>query len=564
MNISRVRQLSFTVVLLAFSAFAYAAGSPGVRVLRLSFAQGDVQIDRNSGDGWEQAINNMPVIGGARLYAAENSKAELEFEDGSSIRLAGPAQITLTELSTASDGSPVNVIQVDSGEIYVNARMHHHDQFRVLTPSGDAFNISKPSHLRFTVDQQTASLAVMDGEAIVQGGEPNAKVHAGESYNYILGQPASAARLNSVPQEPEDAWDEQRNSYNDQNVSAGAAYSGSDDPNAYGVADLGAYGSYSDQPGYGEVWQPSGVGPDWNPYDDGAWSYYPDWGWTFVSGYPWGWAPFFYGDWCYIGGRGWAWRSGPWHGPWHGRGGGGGGGFHPQPRFANHPGNNWNAPHPPAHLTHGTVAVAGSHLSVGPIGQTHAGATSSGFNHGISGGVNRAANGFTGRSGAGSTARGGPVSNLAHGPVVSNVHGISITGQKGSYRVVGQGAGRNGANPGRNGASDLRSASGANRGSSAVRGGHEGYRPSPVSVHGGVPGGYASGGNSAPRTFSAPSTTMRSAPSAPPVSSAPHVSSGGGFSGGGGFHGGGGGGGGFHGGGGGGGGFHGGGGGGHR
>ena len=89
----------------SFGSPAFASSSPGVRIVRLSVAQGDVQIDRNSGDGWEQAINNMPVIGGARIYAAENSKAELELEDGSSIRLAGPAQITLNELSTAPDGS---------------------------------------------------------------------------------------------------------------------------------------------------------------------------------------------------------------------------------------------------------------------------------------------------------------------------------------------------------------------------------------------------------------------------------------------------------------------------
>ena len=173
----------------------------------------------------------------------------------------------------------------------------------------------------------------------------NAKVHSGETYNYILGQPESAARLNSVPQEPEDTWNQQRNSYNDQNASAGAQYSGSDDANAPGVADLGAYGTYSDQPGYGEVWQPNDVGPDWDPYDNGAWSYYPDWGWTFVSAYPWGWAPFYYGNWCYIGGRGWWWHPGPWHGT--------------APATVSirdlsspsHPAGNWSAPHPPAHVS---------------------------------------------------------------------------------------------------------------------------------------------------------------------------------------------------------------------
>lgn len=524
MNTNRVRLVCFAVVLLALSVLpAFASSSPGVRIVRLSVAQGDVQIDRNSGDGWEQAINNMPVIGGSRIYAAENSKAELELEDGSSIRLAGPAQITLNELSTAPDGSLVNIIQVDSGEVYFNARMLHHDQFRIVTPSGESFAIAKPSHLRFTVDQQTASLAVMDGEAVVQGSERNAKVASGETYNYILGQPESAARLGSVPQEPEDTWNQQRNSYNDQNASAGAQYSGSDDSNAPGVADLGAYGSYSDQPGYGEVWQPNDVGPDWNPYDNGAWSYYPAWGWTFVSGYPWGWAPFYYGNWCYIGGRGWWWHPGPWHG--HGPGNG----FHPGPRFAGHPAGNWSAPHPPAHVARGTVAVAGSHLSVGPISQTHP-----------LGATNVAAHGFVNSTGSvtSSMAHGTPTSNLAHGPVVSRINGMTITGQRGSYTVTGTGVGRSG---------------------------YEVHRPPTASAaHAMSPRSYSYAGNSAPRSFTGPQVSMPHMSSAPPVSmphmssapavsSAPHFSGGGstgggaihssgGFSGGGGgFHGGGGG-----------------------
>jgi hypothetical protein len=507
---SRVRLLWFSAVLFVFCALpAYASG---VRILRLSLAQGDVQIDRNSGDGWEQAINNMPVIGGARIYAAEGAKAELEFEDGSSVRLAGPAQISVVELSSSADGKPVNVIQVASGEVYVNARLHHHDDFRILAPSGESFAITKPSHLRFTVDQQTASLAMMDGEAVVQASQRDAKVRSGETYNYVLGQPDSAASLNSVPQQPEDSWNQQRDSYNDQYASAGAQYSGSDDPNAYGVADLGAYGSYSDLPGYGEAWQPNGVGPDWSPFDNGAWSYYPGWGWTFVSGYNWGWAPFFYGDWCFVGGRGWWWRPGPWHG-----GRGIGGGFHPQPRWAGHPGGHFSGPHPPARAAHGTVAVAGSHLSVGPVGATHASRATSGF----------ARSSMVGTPSGGPIGRVGAQSNLVRGQVVSNSATPVIVGRKGSYAVTG-------ASTGRNGFEVHRPSSGnASRPVSNLSG------PTAAS-----PRSYGFAGGVSPHSYAAPRAPSVS--SAPRVSSAPQVSSGGG-----GFHGGGGSGG-FHGGGGGG------------
>lgn len=517
MSTNRVRFLSLSVVLvLLLASSAYASG---VRVVRLSLAQGDVQIDRNAGTGWEQAINNMPVVGGTRIYAAENSKAGLEFEDGSSVRLVGPAQISLLDLSVANDGALVNAIQVDSGMVYANIRLHGNDVYRIWGPTGETFVVTEPSNLRFTVDEQTASLSVTEGAVLTQN---NSKISAGETYNFVLGQPESAAMRNSVPPQPQDAWNQERNSYEQ---SAAPGTQGGEDTGAYGAAaDLGHYGSYSDIPGYGMVWQPNGVGPDWNPYDNGAWSYYPAWGWTFVSAYPWGWAPFYYGNWCYVGGRGWWWRPGGW--------GGHGGGWHPHPRWTGNPGSGWKGPRPPAGgAAHGTVAVAGSHLAVGPIGATHA----PGAVHGFSGGT-RAGSSIGIQAG-----RGAAVSNPVRGPAVS-ASGPTITGRKGAYVVSG--------------------GSGVSRNGSEVHRPAAGYAP----AHGApVPRAYSYSGSSVPHASTPPPVSIyhgSSAPhmSTPPSISSPHVSSGsvggggsygGGFSGGG-FHGGsggGGGGGGFSGGG---------------
>jgi hypothetical protein len=493
-----------------------------------------VQIDRNAGDGWEQALNNMPVIGGARIYAAENSKAELELEDGSSVRLVGPAQITVSELSSAKDGAPVNVIQVDSGMVYVSALLHRNDDFSITASTGESFTITQPSHLRFKVDQQVASLSVIDGEVSLQNGSANSTIRGGETYNNILGQPESAARQETVPPQPEDAWDQQRNTYNDQYASTAVQPTAGDNSDSSGVADLGYYGTYDNLPGYGLAWQPNGVGTDWDPFGYGAWSYYPGWGWTFVSGYPWGWAPFYYGDWCYIGGRGWWWRPGQGgHGPHLP----GSPGWHPQPRWTGHPANNWAGPHAPAaRVDHGTVAVAGSHLAVGAIGVTHA----PGALHGPSsaGELNAARTGSTPRGGSaqgfvggnlarGSAERVGPSSRSISGSVGLR-SGPSIVGRPGSYSLRG-------ASPGRNG--------------------YEVHRP---------PIGYASRtaqGTAIPRTYSYSGTTQAvlgpsgaERVSTPPAVVAPHasvssgaashssggtVSSGGGFHGGGGFSGGG-------------------------
>ncbi|MGZ6143284.1 MAG: DUF6600 domain-containing protein, partial [Myxococcales bacterium] len=72
---------------------------------------------------------------------------------------------------------------------------------------------------------------------------------------------------------------------------------------------LSPYGRWVDTPEYGRVWIPSGVGADWQPYTDGQWVD-TDYGWTFASTVPWGWAAFHYGRWGWGAGLGWFWVPG--------------------------------------------------------------------------------------------------------------------------------------------------------------------------------------------------------------------------------------------------------------
>jgi len=76
---------------------------------------------------------------------------------------------------------------------------------------------------------------------------------------------------------------------------------------------LNYYGSYSNVPGYGMMWQPYFAGVGWDPFVDGAWSWYPGFGYSFVSAYPWGWTPYHYGNWSFVPGFGWMWQPGGWN-----------------------------------------------------------------------------------------------------------------------------------------------------------------------------------------------------------------------------------------------------------
>lgn len=72
---------------------------------------------------------------------------------------------------------------------------------------------------------------------------------------------------------------------------------------------LSPYGRWIDTPEYGRVWQPAGVGPDWQPYADGQWVS-TTYGWSFAAPVPWGWAAYHYGRWGWRAGFGWFWVPG--------------------------------------------------------------------------------------------------------------------------------------------------------------------------------------------------------------------------------------------------------------
>src|SRR5579863_3047988 len=74
---------ALTGVLLALPAWADSQ----VRIVRLSDVHGMVQIDKNSGLGFENAFANLPITQGTQLRARQNGRAEIEFEDGSTVRI---------------------------------------------------------------------------------------------------------------------------------------------------------------------------------------------------------------------------------------------------------------------------------------------------------------------------------------------------------------------------------------------------------------------------------------------------------------------------------------------
>ncbi len=79
--------------------------------------------------------------------------------------------------------------------------------------------------------------------------------------------------------------------------------------------ELSPYGRWMNNPSYGQVWVYND--PNFRPYySDGHWEY-TNYGWSWVSDYDWGWAPFHYGRWEQDPYNGWMWIPGyEWASAW--------------------------------------------------------------------------------------------------------------------------------------------------------------------------------------------------------------------------------------------------------
>jgi len=331
-----VSALLLIVTSLTVSAFADSQ----VRVVRLSEVQGDVKIDRNLGQGYEKAFLNLPITQGVKLQTKNDGRAEVEFEDGSTLRITPDTVIEFPQLFLHDSGAKVSAVHLQEGTAYVNFAGAKNDEF-TLTFAHEKVALTHSAHLRIEMADVTATLAVFKGDVQVEGDSGTVDMSKNHTAEFDLTDGDRSTLAKDVEPDPFDAWDKQQDQYHQQYASNSySSYS----PYAYGTSDLNYYGNFFNVPGYGTMWQPYFAGAGWDPFMNGGWAFSPGFGYGWVSGYPWGWTPYHYGTWAYLPTYGWAWQPG---GTWAGWTG---------PRTI-HPPTNFVAPQPPSNPEHGTVAV---------------------------------------------------------------------------------------------------------------------------------------------------------------------------------------------------------------
>ncbi len=312
----RPRFYSILGTALAAALFALpAAADSQARIVRLSDVKGTVQINKNSGLGFENAFDNLPITQGTALRTRGNGRAEVEFEDGSTMRLTPNTMVEFSTLALSDAGKRMSVVNLVEGKAYVNWLGKSHDIF-TLNFSQEKVELGTAAHFRATSSSSLAEIASFKNDLDVAGPVGTTRVGKNKMVTFNVSDndhPTVAKNVDaSADASGDDKWDEGAIEYHEQ-------YAGNNStPSEYGSSDLGYYGAYSNVAGYGTLWQPYFAGAGWNPFMDGAWSWYPGMGYLWASAYPWGWMPYLYGNWIYAPGFGWGWQPGSGFGTWKG------------------------------------------------------------------------------------------------------------------------------------------------------------------------------------------------------------------------------------------------------
>jgi hypothetical protein len=270
---------------------------------RILSVEAGVTLQRATEDASEEAFRNLPFLPGDRLWTDAEGRAELQFPQGTVVRLDQRSKLDYA--GHEEERGELIVLRLWSGSVFVHARPAAGARFGVVTPAG-IVQVEDRAVLRVDVDSGEARVSVFAGEATLDDGRQHVSVAAGERTVTRWGETMAEPRRFDVA-EADDfaAWDGERE----------AVEAESGETAEYLPEELAPYEEELEKNGFwrnmgvsGWIWIPN-VQAGWRPYWNGQWAW-TTYGWTWVPNEGWGWAPFHYGSWDYSASLGWYWAPG--------------------------------------------------------------------------------------------------------------------------------------------------------------------------------------------------------------------------------------------------------------
>ena len=289
--------LSVMLLLAALFLIPSYSHSSTLGTVRMSLIEGDVQVYTEDTSEWVAAAINMPLKEGDRIWVPGDGRAELQLNDGTSLRLSEDSSLEILRTEEHSFQFYLN-----AGRAYVNFRGLRGSLLQLDTPVSSIRSYERGIFRVDVSDDKNTDISVERGLVYAESKSGSTKVK--EGYTLTIRGDDYADLHPLEPSNEWENWNEERDKALYERRYSSPYLPDELSPYSY---DFDRYGTWRNVPDYGYVWTPSVVvSAGWAPYRYGRWVWRGgDYVW--ISYEPWGWVPYHYGRWIFNISIGWCW-----------------------------------------------------------------------------------------------------------------------------------------------------------------------------------------------------------------------------------------------------------------
>jgi len=240
------------------------------QIVRLSLVEGDVRVargkqaERATGGDWGQATGGLPIEEGFSL-ATGTGRAEIEFEDASTVYLGENSVLTFDALSTTNN-VPRTELTLVSGTLTVHVQPTFAGEWFGLSTPTDRIAMRFPDKTFARVNSYLDAMSItpLQGTSTLRlGGVSATQASVGTTIAYRRGQrifPGASADSNAFAGSKDfaawDLWVASRVAARDTALASTMKVAGLTMP-IPGLVDLDQQGTFFDCAPYGKCWEPT-------------------------------------------------------------------------------------------------------------------------------------------------------------------------------------------------------------------------------------------------------------------------------------------------------------------
>ncbi len=245
------------------ASFADGTDTIYPQIARVSYLEGDVRVSRGEQSkhgktsDWEQAVANLPLQTGYSLVTG-NGRAEIEFEDDSTLYLGEDSVLLFNDLHTTA-GVPRTEVALLSGTVTLHVMPSVPGEWFVLRTPTDMLSTRYPNINNLRVNSYIDGIALtpLDTTGLRMVGQGDETLTAGKTLYFKEGKPiVEAGPIHPLDFTAWDKWVAARYAERQNETAAALRASGLATP-IPGMADLAQKGTFFSCEPYGTCWRPN-------------------------------------------------------------------------------------------------------------------------------------------------------------------------------------------------------------------------------------------------------------------------------------------------------------------